>query len=162
MISGDFTVETKNAGLGTLLIRVHGLKDSFKVEATPKSLQDQRTLLAKYHPQLPGEYAIFVRWSGEHVPGSPFKVTVDPHIGEETTTDMSDSNFEAAEGFADGEDEGGGILDSTFAQRRPKYDVRRKQRMSPRDVQQIPPREVRQTSPEVEPQVKKKTKKEQV
>ena len=31
--TGQFKIETKNAGIGTLLIRVHGIKDTFKIEA---------------------------------------------------------------------------------------------------------------------------------
>ena len=80
---GEFTVETKNAGIGTLLIRVHGIKHSFKIEAAPRSDTDPRTLLAQYHPRIPGEYTIFVRWSGSHVPGSPFTVKIKRRPGEE-------------------------------------------------------------------------------
>ena len=81
--TGEFTVETKNAGIGTILIRVHGIRDAFKIEAAPKSESDQRTLLAQYHPRIPGEYVIFVRWSGVHVPGSPFTVKIKRKPGEE-------------------------------------------------------------------------------
>ncbi len=73
---GQFTIETKNAGIGTLLIRVHGLKDSFKIEAHPLSEDDPRTLITTYNPRLVGEYTVFVRWSGVHVPGSPFTVQI--------------------------------------------------------------------------------------
>ena len=69
-------METRNAGVGTLLIRVHGLKDSFKIEAHPLSKQDPRTLIATYSPRLKGTYVVFVRWSGNHVPGSPFTVNL--------------------------------------------------------------------------------------
>ena len=81
---GQFTIETKNAGIGTLLIRVHGLKDSFKIEAHPLSEDDPRTLITTYNPKLVGEYTIFVRWSGVHVPGSPFTVKVKQKPGEFT------------------------------------------------------------------------------
>lgn len=80
---GEFAVETKNAGIGTILIRVHGIRDAFKIEAAPKSESDQRTLIAQYHPRIPGEYVIFVRWSGVHVPGSPFTVKIKQKPGEE-------------------------------------------------------------------------------
>ena len=79
---GEFNVETKHAGIGTLLIRVHGLKDAFKIEASPVSDKDQRTLLAHYSPKIPGEYTIFVRWSGVHIPGSPFTVHISRRQGE--------------------------------------------------------------------------------
>ena len=75
-------METKHAGIGTLLIRVHGLKDAFKIEASPVSDKDQRTLLAHYSPKIPGEYTIFVRWSGVHIPGSPFTVHISRRQGE--------------------------------------------------------------------------------
>ncbi len=150
-------METKNAGLGTLLIRVHGLKDSFKIEATPKSPKDSRTLQTSYNPQLPGDYVVFVRWSGEHVPGSPFKVTIHGGSDDEevTTTGVSGSGFEAAEGFADGEDADDDVLDSSFARQRPKYDIRRKPKKAAREAR-------KETSPEAKPQAKKATKKEQV
>ena len=73
---GNFTVETKNAGIGTLTVRVHGVKGKFKIEADPKSESDPRTLLAHYNPQEAGDYIIAVRWSGNHVPGSPFNINI--------------------------------------------------------------------------------------
>ena len=69
-----FSIDTKDAGIGTLLIRVHGIKDSFKIEAHPEKADDPRILIANYFPKVPGSYAIFVRWSGVHVPGSPFNI----------------------------------------------------------------------------------------
>ena len=74
--SGEFVVETKKAGIGTLLIRVHGLKDTFKIEAKPISETNPRTLSVCYNPTAAAEYVIFVRWSGVHVEGSPFTVHV--------------------------------------------------------------------------------------
>ena len=73
---GQFTVETKNAGVGTLLIRVHGLKDTFKIEAHPFSNKDPRTLTVSYNPKVTSNYVVFVRWSGVHIPGSPFNITI--------------------------------------------------------------------------------------
>ncbi|KAL5468760.1 hypothetical protein EMCRGX_G029874 [Ephydatia muelleri] len=72
---GQFTIDTRNAGMGSLLIKVHGIKDSFKVTADPTP-EDKRTLIASYSPKMAGTFSIFVRWSGEHVPGSPFKVII--------------------------------------------------------------------------------------
>jgi filamin len=74
--SSDFTVETKDAGIGTLTIRVHGVKGAFKIQAQPVSEAEPRTLNAFYHPQEPGDYIIAIRWSGAHVPGSPFKINI--------------------------------------------------------------------------------------
>ena len=74
--TGQFKIETRNAGIGTLLIRVHGIKDTFKIEATAEGEDDRRTLVANYSPNSSGEYVIFVRWSGVHIPGSPFTVNI--------------------------------------------------------------------------------------
>lgn len=38
--------------------------------------QKDRTILCKYDPTEPGDYRIEVKWSGEHVPGSPFRVMI--------------------------------------------------------------------------------------
>ena len=73
---GRFIIETKNAGIGTLTIRVHGLKGAFKIEANPISEADPRTLTAHYDPKEPGEYTIAIRWSGTHIPKSPFAVNI--------------------------------------------------------------------------------------
>ena len=73
---GDFTIETKNAGIGTLTIRVHGVKGAFKISAEAVSEEDPRTMKAHYDPKEPGDYIVAVRWSGTHVPGSPFSVNI--------------------------------------------------------------------------------------
>ena len=73
---GQFTIDTREGGVGTLLVRVHGMKDSFKIEADPIDLAEPRVLVAKYTPTMPGNYTIFVRWSGVHVTGSPFSVKI--------------------------------------------------------------------------------------
>ena len=74
--TGEFTIETKDAGIGTLTIRVHGIKDAFRIEAKQESTENPRTLKAHYYPSLPGQYIIFIRWSGDHIPGSPFTVDI--------------------------------------------------------------------------------------
>ena len=73
---GEFTIETKNAGIGTLSIRVHGVKGAFKIAAEPVKDNDPRTLRAHYDPKEAGDYIVAVRWSGTHVPGSPFNVSI--------------------------------------------------------------------------------------
>lgn len=85
--TGEFIVDTKQAGIGTLLIRVHGLKDAFKIEANPIKADDPRVLHAKYSPKVAGDYVIFVRWSGIHVPGSPFSVHISRKKGEGEESD---------------------------------------------------------------------------
>ena len=72
----DFAIETKNAGIGTLTIRVHGIKGAFKIDANPASEDDKRTLKAQYDPKQPGDYIIAIRWSGANIPGSPFKINI--------------------------------------------------------------------------------------
>ena len=36
----------------------------------------ERTILCRYDPTEIGEYIIHVKWSGKHVPGSPFHVNI--------------------------------------------------------------------------------------
>ena len=77
--SSKFVIETKDAGIGTLTIRVHGVKGAFKIQAKPSSEEDLRTLDAFYQPKEAGDYVIAIRWSGTHIPGSPFKISIrDP------------------------------------------------------------------------------------
>ena len=71
-----FIIETKNAGIGTLSVVVHGIKDAFKVEVNPVDDSDSRTLNAEYNPTQGGEYSVTIKWSGKEIPGSPFPVKV--------------------------------------------------------------------------------------
>ena len=48
---------------------------AFRVEMQRESQKD-RTILCKYEPTEPGDYRIEVKWSGEHVPGSPMMVMI--------------------------------------------------------------------------------------
>ena len=73
---GQFTIETKNAGSGTLTIRVHGVRGSFKVEVFAKDPDEPRVLTARYSPTIAGEFVIFIRWAGTQIPGSPFTVYI--------------------------------------------------------------------------------------
>jgi len=58
---------------------VRGPKGAFRVEMQRESQKD-RTILCKYEPTEPGDYRIEVKWSGDHVPGSPFMVMIfDTH-----------------------------------------------------------------------------------
>ncbi len=72
----DFKIETKDAGIGTLTLRVHGRKGAFKIKAEPLTGGDPRNLHATYNPKQGGDYIIAIRWSGTHVPGSPFKINI--------------------------------------------------------------------------------------
>jgi hypothetical protein len=48
---------------------------SFRVEMQRESEKD-RKITCKYDPLEAGEYQINVKWSGEHVPNSPFNVRI--------------------------------------------------------------------------------------
>jgi filamin len=72
-----FVIETRDAGAGTLKVRLHGVKDAFKIELAPRDQQDQRTLQARYDPKKPGEYLITIKWSENNIPGSPFRVKIE-------------------------------------------------------------------------------------
>jgi filamin len=88
--NNDMYIDTKEAGIGTLLIRVHGIKDAFKIQADPLNESEPRILLATYSPTRSGNYDIFIRWSGVHVPGSPFKVMVHKRPGDDSSSSSSD------------------------------------------------------------------------
>ena len=64
-----FIIETRDAGAGTLKVRLHGVKDAFKIELAPKNQKDQRTLQARYDPRKPGDYLITIKWSEKNIPG---------------------------------------------------------------------------------------------
>lgn len=90
-----FLCDTRGAGAGQLTVRVRGPKGNgatnarlitqlndvflssgaFRVEMQRENQKD-RTIACKYDPTEPGDYRIEVRWSGEHVPGSPFNVMI--------------------------------------------------------------------------------------
>lgn len=70
-----FICDTRGAGAGQLTVRIRGPKGAFRVEMQRESQKD-RTILCKYDPTEPGDYRIEVKWSGEHVPGSPFCVMI--------------------------------------------------------------------------------------
>lgn len=80
-----FTIETRDAGAGTLKVRLHGVKDAFKININPIDPQDSRTLQARYNPRKPGEYLVTIKWVDQHIPGSPFRVKI---VGDE----LSDSD----------------------------------------------------------------------
>ncbi|XP_059352458.1 filamin-B-like isoform X4 [Daphnia carinata] len=70
-----FLCDTRGAGAGQLTVRVRGPKGAFRVEMQRENQKD-RSIVCKYDPTEPGDYRIEVRWSGEHVPGSPFNVMI--------------------------------------------------------------------------------------
>ncbi|KAK3776300.1 hypothetical protein RRG08_039888 [Elysia crispata] len=72
-----FLVETQGAGAGQLAVKIRGPRGGFRVDMR-RQTQTERTINCRYDPSEPGEYEISVRWSGVHVPGSPFIV----HLAE--------------------------------------------------------------------------------
>ncbi|CAF1190968.1 unnamed protein product [Adineta steineri] len=58
-------------GAGQLTVKIRGPKGAFRVEMQREHLQD-RTIICRYNPTEPGDYLISVKWSDEHVYGSPF------------------------------------------------------------------------------------------
>ncbi len=72
----SFTVETTDAGPGTLRMCLHGMKDAFKIDIKQKDAKNVRTLIARYYPKKPGDYLVSIVWSDQHIPGSPFKVKI--------------------------------------------------------------------------------------
>ena len=85
----EFTIETKNAGTGTLTIHVHGVRGSFKVEAFAKDPDEPHVLTARYSPTIAGEFVIFIRWAGTQIPGSPFKVIITDPSGFDPSVPVS-------------------------------------------------------------------------
>lgn len=72
---GNFMVETKGAGPGTLKIRIHGPRGAFKVEMY-RDATKERTIGVRYNPVEVGRYIINIKWADQHIPGSPFDVTI--------------------------------------------------------------------------------------
>ena len=72
---GYFKVETDNAGTGTLAVRVHGPKGSFKINMN-KDPENDRTVLVRYDPIHAGQYTVAITWSDVHIPGSPFTINI--------------------------------------------------------------------------------------
>ena len=70
---GNFTIETEDGGTGTLAVRVHGPKGSFKINMR-RHPDNDRTMLVRYDPKHAGKYQIFITWSEVNIPGSPFEM----------------------------------------------------------------------------------------
>ena len=72
---GNFTIETNEAGMGTLSVKIHGPEKGFcfKMRRHP---EDERKILARYDPKYIGKYTINIMWSDQHIPGSPFTVNI--------------------------------------------------------------------------------------
>ncbi|KAJ0050245.1 hypothetical protein NL108_014312 [Boleophthalmus pectinirostris] len=76
---GDIKVDTKNAGSGELKIIIKGPKG---VEEPVKLVSSQDGVYYyEYHPKTTGKYSISITWGGQHIPKSPFEVSVGPQAG---------------------------------------------------------------------------------
>ncbi|KII67673.1 Filamin-B [Thelohanellus kitauei] len=74
---GIFYVSTDKAGGGLLQVAIQGPKDGFKMSIQYKEELEEGeppTVIVDYEPIVCGLYIINILWSGDHIPGSPFKV----------------------------------------------------------------------------------------
>ncbi|XP_003388797.1 PREDICTED: filamin-A-like [Amphimedon queenslandica] len=78
----EFFIETDDAGIGTLTVVLHGVKDAFKVDVAPIDPDAPRRLKGTYFPREGGDYEVTIKWDDFDVPGSPFKVHVIDHEEE--------------------------------------------------------------------------------
>ncbi|XP_072402896.1 filamin-A isoform X1 [Diabrotica undecimpunctata] len=76
--SNMFTVETKEAGTGGLSLAIEGPSEA---KMTCKDNRDG-SCSVEYIPTEPGEYDISIKFTENHIPGSPFKVSVEPETNE--------------------------------------------------------------------------------
>ena len=96
-IPAEITIDTREAGFGTLGIRVHGIKDTFHVHWTQSS-ENPRIRIATYDPRGAGTYTISIKWEGSHIPGSPYTVEVfDPDSDQSYTSTSASSLSEDEE-----------------------------------------------------------------
>ena len=106
---GEFSMDTKDAGLGTLLVRVHGVKDAFKVQLEIPDEKNPRLVKAWYSPTEPGDYVTIIKWEGVEIPGSPFEVKItdvnDLKVRQEIDLSIStvneDSQLDVARSVSD-------------------------------------------------------------
>ena len=72
----SFWVDTSRAGPGLLSIAVdENSLNPFKIHSSSDAV-DLHTVRAHFCPAYTGDYIINISWSGQHIRGSPFKVTV--------------------------------------------------------------------------------------
>lgn len=70
--SNVFTVETKGAGTGGLGLAIEGPSEA---KMTCKDNRDG-SCSVEYTPTVAGEYDVTIRFADQHIPGSPFKVSM--------------------------------------------------------------------------------------
>ena len=69
----DFKVDARNAGRGKLTGKLTGVKYHTDVEV--RDLKDG-TYACHYLVPQPGAYVLSLMWNGQHIPDSPYKVTI--------------------------------------------------------------------------------------
>lgn len=69
----DFMVDARNAGRGKLTGKLTGIKYHTDVEVN--DLKDGRYACHYLVPQA-GAYVLSLMWNGQHIPDSPYKVTI--------------------------------------------------------------------------------------
>lgn len=76
-MENHFNIYTREAGAGTLSVASEGpSKAIMKIEERPHGF-----LGVSYKVEKPGQYGIHIKWNDEHIPNSPFKVTIAPDGG---------------------------------------------------------------------------------
>ncbi|XP_052265611.1 filamin-A-like isoform X1 [Dreissena polymorpha] len=72
-----FNIYSREAGAGTLSVAIEGPgKAMIKIEERPHGF-----LGVSYNVDKPGQYGIHLKFKDEHIPDSPFKVTISPDGG---------------------------------------------------------------------------------
>jgi len=69
-----FAVQVSNAGNGYLSFQVQGPKKGFHISMDCPDEED--LISARYTPIYAGDYTISLLWSGVHIPGSPFHISI--------------------------------------------------------------------------------------
>ncbi|KAK5871946.1 hypothetical protein PBY51_012685 [Eleginops maclovinus] len=78
---GDFKVDTRNAGSGDLKVVVKGPKG---IEEPVKQISSHDGVFSyEYYPNSPGKFTVSITWGGQHIPKSPFEVSVGREAGSQ-------------------------------------------------------------------------------
>ncbi|CAH8547224.1 unnamed protein product [Heterobilharzia americana] len=92
----EFTIVTKEAGVGGLSVSVEGPSKA-KIQCVENS---DGTCSVSYLPLAPGQYTIAIKFADEHIPGSPFTAKVTGDICKRSQVSMgapSDIALEAVD-----------------------------------------------------------------
>uniref|UniRef100_A0A8C2WE17 Filamin B n=1 Tax=Cyclopterus lumpus TaxID=8103 RepID=A0A8C2WE17_CYCLU len=75
---GDLKVDTRNAGSGDLKVLVKGPS----IEEPVKQISSQDGVFSyEYYPNSTGKHTVSITWGGQHIPKSPFEVSVGREAG---------------------------------------------------------------------------------